>query len=528
MKPMSLFQRSGPLAALAAGAVLVSLTMAPVSAQPTGTSEPDFAAIDRYVESERQAMRVPGLAIGIVQSDHIVHLAGFGQADPNGRPVTPQTPFLTGSLAKSFTAMAVMQLVEAGKVDLDAPIQRYLPWFRVADADASARITVRHLLNQTSGFPTAPSSVGLVGGDMDDGAIERGVRSLAGASLSHAVGSTYEYSNWNYWTLGALVQAVSGQSYEAYLQQHVLDPLAMRRSYTSQAAARANGLATSHWFWFGVPVPADLTYSRRFVPSGGLISTSEDLAHYLVAQLNGGQYAGVSVLSAAGIAEQHRAAVSTGSADDYYAMGWETGIVDGVPIVHHDGTLPTGYADLVLLPTQGWGIVALSSANSRVALPRLGGVALGIASMLNERQPQAVTESRLFEALTVAALAIAMLQLVFMVRALARLRRWRAQPQSRPHGALAIGGQIAVPLALNLIWASVILMGLPRVMGVPLGDAVFLFTDVGYVLAGSAAFALVWGVLRSVLAWRALHASDSDAASAHVPILAPAAANRGG
>jgi CubicO group peptidase (beta-lactamase class C family) len=254
MTRLSVFQRSGPFAALAMGAVLLSLTVAPLSAKQTGSGAPDFAAIDRFVESERQAMHIPGLAIGIVKGDRIAHLAGYGQADANGRPVTAQTPMLTASVTKSFTAMAVMQLVETEKVDLDALIQRYLPWFRVADADASARITVRHLLNQTSGFPTGPDNAGMVGGDMDGQALERGVRSLASASLSQPVGSTYQYSNWNYWTHGALGQAVSGQSYEAYLQQHVLDPLAMRRSYTSQAAARPEGLATAYRFWFGVPI----------------------------------------------------------------------------------------------------------------------------------------------------------------------------------------------------------------------------------------------------------------------------------
>src|SRR4029079_3196556 len=91
--------------------------------------------------------------LGIVQGDQIVHLKGFGNADAAGQPVTPQTPFGTGSLANSFTALALMQLVEAGKVGLDAPVQRYLPWFQVATPDASARITVRHLLNQTSALP---------------------------------------------------------------------------------------------------------------------------------------------------------------------------------------------------------------------------------------------------------------------------------------------------------------------------------------------------------------------------------------
>jgi CubicO group peptidase (beta-lactamase class C family) len=158
---------------------------------------------------------------------------------------------------------------------------------------------VRHLLNQTSGFPSLAANAGMVGGDMDEGSLERAVRSLAGVSLSQPVGSTYQYSNFNYWTLGMLVQAVSRQAYEAYLQQHVLDPLDMRRSLMSQAAAQEYGLASGYQFWFGVPVATNLTYSRAFRSTGGLISTAEDLSHYLVAHLNDGQYAGASVLSAA-------------------------------------------------------------------------------------------------------------------------------------------------------------------------------------------------------------------------------------
>jgi CubicO group peptidase (beta-lactamase class C family)/pimeloyl-ACP methyl ester carboxylesterase len=487
--------------------------LTPPLRQLTSTREPDFAAIDRFVDSERQAMRVPGLAIGVVHGDRIMHLAGFGQADGNGRPVTQQTLFLTASLAKSFTALAVMQLVEAGRVDLDAPIQRYLPWFRVADADASARITVRHLLNQTSGFPTLPANAGMVGGGMDDQAIERGVRSLAGTSLSQPVGATYQYSNWNYWTLGALVQSVSGESYEAYLQQHVLEPLAMRRTYTSQAAARAESLTTGHRFWFGIPLAFDLTYSRSFVPSGGLISTSEDLAHYLIAQLNGGQYAGTSVLSAAGIGEQHRGAVRTGDGDDSYGMGWVSGVVDDRPIIHHNGTLPTGYGDLRLLPEDGWGIVVLSNANSHVALPRLDGLALGIASMLAGQQPRAATESRPFEAITIAAMAVCVLQLVLMLRFVPRLRRWQLQPQSRPRGVRSLAWHVGVPLVLNVAWAALLVVVVPSVVGLSFGDIVFLFGDLGYLLAFSAGAALVWGIVRAALALCALHTDGRAYAS---------------
>ncbi len=259
-----------------------------------------------------------------------------------------------------------------------------------------------------------------------------------------------------------------------------------------------------------------------FVPSGGLISNSEDLAHYLVAQLNGGHYASASVLSAAGIAEQHQPAVRQGSVDAYYGMGWEVGVSDGMPIVHHNGTLPNAYADLMLLPNQGVGVVVLANATNLVVLERLDGVARGVASMQSGRQATAVTESRLFQALPIVSVSIVLLQLVWILRSVAGLRCWHARPQSRPHGARTLVWHLGLPLVLNVGWASLVLVGVPLPFGLPLATTVFVLGDYAYVLAGSAVIALIWGVLRTLLAWRVLRATASGPAIA-VPILAPAA-----
>src|SRR5690348_4823133 len=123
-----------------------------------------------------------------------------------------------------------MQLVEAGKIDLDAPVTRYLPWFRTADEAASARITVRHLLNQNSGLPVYEGRQGLSENDQSDAALENGIRQLAGVRLSHEAGQAYEYANENYAILGLIIQAVSASSYEAYIQSAVFAPLHMRHS----------------------------------------------------------------------------------------------------------------------------------------------------------------------------------------------------------------------------------------------------------------------------------------------------------
>src|SRR5512136_1383352 len=138
-----------------------------------------YEAIDAYVEGQMHRLHIPGVSLAIVEGDKIVHVRGFGRARPGGEAPTPQTPFFIGSVTKSITALAVMQLVETGKVELDAPVQRYLPWFRVADPQASAQITVRHLLHQTSGFSMMDGSITLADFDDRPDATERQARALA-------------------------------------------------------------------------------------------------------------------------------------------------------------------------------------------------------------------------------------------------------------------------------------------------------------------------------------------------------------
>jgi len=139
-----------------AGCVAAVLLVARVPASAAAPEPTDRAAIDRFLAAGLVATGVPGMAVAITHGADVVHVAGYG-TDGRGRSVTPRTPFRIGSLTKSFTAAAVLQLVESGRVDLDAPVQTYLPGFTTADADVSRRITVRHLLNQTSGIADTPA-----------------------------------------------------------------------------------------------------------------------------------------------------------------------------------------------------------------------------------------------------------------------------------------------------------------------------------------------------------------------------------
>ena len=187
----------------------------------------DLPNIDSYITTTIQRNNIPGLALAITQGDQITFSKGYGTAG-NGRIVTPDTPFYIGSQSKSFTALAIMQLVEQGKLDLDAPVQTYLPWFRVADPQASQKITIRHLLQHTSGL----SEAGYVSNFPPDTDLETLVRDLSRAKIGAPVGTKMQYFNPGYDTLGLIIETVSGQSYGDFINEHIFAPLKMTNSFT--------------------------------------------------------------------------------------------------------------------------------------------------------------------------------------------------------------------------------------------------------------------------------------------------------
>jgi CubicO group peptidase (beta-lactamase class C family) len=484
-----------------------------VSLRPIAAAQqqatPDLAAIDRYVDDQRQVAHVPGIAVAIVQDGQTVHLKGFGTADATGRAVTPQTPFLIGSLSKSITGLAIMQLVEAGQIELDAPVQRYIPWFRVSDAEASSSITVRHLLYQTSGFPGTAGNNAIAGGDTSPGATEREVRALSSIELSGPVGAGYQYSNANYIVLGLVVETVAGRSYASYVQEHILRPIGMTRSFTSKEDARDNGLASGHRYWFGVPVPADLPYGQAILPAGYVISTAEDMGRYLAMYQNGGRAGGKTILSPSGMAELLRPGAEAGGPDVFYAMGWTVAQDGDVTVLGHAGGTFDFRAAMGLLPEQRLGYVVLMNADTALGRGRLTGISEGVYGLLLGREP-APSESNVRTLLVYAVLVgVVLVQLIGMLRTLLMLRRWSAQPERRPRGSFKLAWHLGQPLITNLAWAAVALLVLPNLFG---GSMVRLqIPDLAYLLTVSGGIAVAWAACRTVLVLRAVRAPRPSA-----------------
>jgi CubicO group peptidase (beta-lactamase class C family) len=511
--------------------LLACLASSTVFASPAQASTPDFAAIDAYIEAQMKELRIPGLALGIVQGDQIVHLKGFGIADPSGRAVTPQTPFHIASLGKPMTGVAIMQLVEQGMLDLDAPIQRYLPWFRVADEASSAQITVRHLLYHTAGLPETAGMEYALHGDNRPDAIEARVRELRTVQLNRPVGVSYEYANTDYMVLGLLIQEVSGQPYADYMAEHVFAPLQMRQTYPELDDAKAHGLATGYRYWFGVPLPGEMALDRAILPAGGSMSASvEDMTHFLIANLNGGRFGDASVLSPTSIAEMQRgvapkeAQLSTGEV--LYAMDWAVEQIGGVNVVDKGGDLADFKTNMVLIPERGLGVVVLINANGGAGFAGAFGdisialLPLHIVELILGQSPTVFPVNRIPTIMYGLLLAVVAIQLGGMTLTVARMRRWQSGhglPQSRRARVM----QIWLPLIVNLAWGLLALVGIPRLLGVPLSIMQYLVPAFGYTLLVSGMVALGWAVVRTVLAFIALRsAKQSGVSSVRKPVLA--------
>lgn len=334
------------------------------------------STIDSYIQQQMQSLEIPGVALAVVHGDQI-YTQGYGIANADGQVMTPQTPFLIASISKPITALAVMQLLEADKIDLDQPVHSYLSWFQVKDPDVSNQIMVRHLLHQTSGFSEREGYLRNIKIDHSNNALEQSIYSLSTSTLNNPPGETFEYSNTNFDVLGLLIQTISGQSYEDYIQTQIFDPLEMQNSHTYLEQARDNRLASGYTSFFGSLLVIDriLPYSRITKPSAGLFSSAEDLSHFMLAHLNQGMYGGKSLISPAGVEALFTPGPEIGD-QVYYNLGWvQFPFTDAAPAfknnhiptaISHSGDWIGYKSVLLLLPENDLGVVVLMNKSDPI------------------------------------------------------------------------------------------------------------------------------------------------------------------
>jgi hypothetical protein len=336
------------------------------------------------------------------------------------------------------------------------------------------------------------------------------VRELSDNAVTHPVGTTFEYSNVNYAILALIVETVSGQSFESYVQENIFNPLEMSQAsyYQPDTIAPDNAVGFPHWFGFAVA--RNIPFPRSSNGHGGLIASAEDMTHFMIAQLNEGRYGDVAVLSPAGIAEMHTAAAREGESELFYGMGWEVETVNELTNITHNGDYGGFHADM-LLTSDGWGIVVMTNANGIWATGRPGGIRTGVISLLRGQAPPPNNGVLFIRVLYLSILSIVALQMIGMTSSLVRLRRWfrNSQPDRRPRGWLRVGWHVVVPLIVNLLLGFAIAVGIPAVFGASLHGIMFVYPDFGYTMALSGMIAVVW-IIRTVLAYFALRAGKQN------------------
>lgn len=352
-------------------AVVVSLALgALVGAPPTSSAADqrpvrssveagvDVATVDRFMRGQLAAASTPGAAVAITRGDQVLYVAGYGH-DGDGAVVTGSTLFRIASLSKSFTALAVMQLVEDGQVSLDDPVAMHLPEFLLADP-RGADITVRQLLDQTSGL--ADREVHDLRRTQPASPVEA-VTSLRSARLVADPGTQWNYHNPNYQVAARLVEVLSGEAFGEYLNAHVFGPAGMTSSSTFETGDQAvPGLADGHVVAYGQPIAVRAPVIFH-VGSGGVVSTAADMARWLVVQTNNGRAPdGTRLLAEESLTEMHTASAV---GDVGYALGWDTnGPATAPALLEHSGNLLTFSAYQAVLPASEYGVVVLLNTGS--------------------------------------------------------------------------------------------------------------------------------------------------------------------
>lgn len=475
------------LSSILLGAANINTTMAIQSTE----------AIDDFVNKQMDIANIPGLSLSIVKDDQIVYLKGYGKADETNRPVTPQTPFIIGSITKSFTALAIRQLVNEGKIDLDKPVIDYIPWFKLSDVKASRQITIRNLEEHTSGISTKASYEYELYNDRYS--LVQAVQMLARVKPNKPVGDSYQYSNINYIILGLVVQTVSGMTYEEYVKNNIFDPLQMKNSFYAESEALNHGLAKGYQLYFGLLVPRHVPYSKALLPAANLILSSEDMAHYMIAFLNNGKYNDSNItMESNGLNNADQIAFDY---DLNYNLDWNPFRwypSNGYP--EYAGGSFNYSSEMLFLPEEKWGVVVLANTNSGT----LANTTIGPISIANGIAKQFLVPQRYQPAANDIKKVYFVLDFIFLLILLllaVQIRNFIKKRNIFFRSRISLVKFYVVSVLINFIFPLGIIFGIPRLINNehPTWSTVTLFIpDIGYFCIISAGLFLAIGIIKAI------------------------------
>ncbi|MEF9915435.1 serine hydrolase [Streptomyces sp. P5-A9] len=343
---------------------------------PAGPARPpiDTAHWQRRLAALAERHHVPGATLGILRTrptedgsghDELVETAHGVLNTDTGVPATTDSLFQIGSITKVWTATLVMQLVDSGLLDLDAPLTAVLPELRLADPQVTKAVTMRHLLTHTSGID---GDVFTDTGRGDD-CLEKYVGALAKVAQNHPLGATWSYCNAGFSLMGRVVEKLTDTTWDEAMRERIFTPLGLRHTVTLPEEALLHRAAVGHTAQDGgVPERAPVWgLPRSLGPAGLITSTTADVLAFARAHLCGGRTAdGGRVLSEAGtaaMAERHAVLPDPYTLGDSWGLGWSRSTWDGRLVLGHDGNTIGQSAFLRLLPGQGLAVVLLTNGD---------------------------------------------------------------------------------------------------------------------------------------------------------------------
>jgi len=323
--------------------------------------------IEVWVDAQLAYEDIPGMSVGVVYDQDLIWSRGFGYADVSvKRPATPGTIYSICSISKLFTSIAIMQLWEQGKLRLDDPLRKYLPWFKIQDRFPEApEITLQGVLTHSSGLPREADYPYWTGPEYNFPTREQIIDKLSGQEELYPADTLFQYSNLGMSLLGEVVAAVSGQAYDKYVREHILDPLGLNDTTPEiPEDERGNKLATGYSMKLRDGERREIPFYtvNGIAPAAGFASTVEDLARLASWQLRLLEKGGQEVLKVNTLKKMHRVHWLDPDWGTRWGLGFSVSRQDETIQVGHGGSCPGYRTQLAIQPKDKIAVIVMTNA----------------------------------------------------------------------------------------------------------------------------------------------------------------------
>ena len=323
--------------------------------------------IEVWVDAQLAYEDIPGMSIGVVYDQEMFWSRGFGFADVSTKkPATPGTIYSICSISKLFTSISIMQLWEQGKLRLDDPIEKYLPWFNIKDKYPDApEITIQGILTHSSGLPREADSPYWTGPEHNFPTREKIIERLSGQEELYPADTFFQYSNLGMSLLGEVITAVSGQAYDVYIKEHILDPLGLKNTTPEiPQDQRGKTLATGYSMKLRDGERKEIPFYlvNGIAPAAGFASTVEDLARFASWQLRLLEKGGQEVLEVNTLKKMHRVHWFDPDWRTTWGLGFSVSRQDEKIQVGHGGSCPGYRTQLSIRPKDKIAVIVMTNA----------------------------------------------------------------------------------------------------------------------------------------------------------------------